>query len=642
MGEETKEARRERNARPHNRAARRAYMRSEQGRRVADRAKARYASRHPERARAQAHAQATQDAPESHRCKVCGKPAEHRHHPDYGSPGSVEWLCHTHHVKAHHPRSNLSEKSQRGVGGAGGGGGGSAVNFDPDASAAVLSLSLDGGRADDMKLEDFDEDALVEGAAHELEHTDDPETAVEIAMDHLAEDPHYYEKLERAAKATPPAEYRRQGATTADDYADPKNFKYPIHDEAHVRAALSYFSMPKNREKYSPEERAAISSRIERRAKRFGIETEKEKAVNDIFKAIMSRDAFCAKSDDNDADDDGKNMDKGPDGGMSGGGMGGGDAARMYRACDAEAMKSHVALERASVAIDAARTFIDSARRLAKGPVPGMPRSIAHQKREPDVDDEAAEAEEKALVRALGQLERAEAAVKSARASSDTILKALAMVEHGESTSGDSLGASRALPGSTAPDPTEAGSMHGMPSVSPGQAVTFSADDHGLAPGKGALESTVPSGSAGLESSVNVAMSKAGALGASATFENERQRAALNKGARGLGQSAGVVLTIPSTSEDLRISALLEKAGPGGSVMPEPSLTWQSPIVARRACTMCKSLVPAMFAACPSCGTDHDGAARPGTMYVEKSVLDTIRRPPTRDTHQPNGLRIED
>ena len=38
---------------------------------------------------------------------------------------------------------------------------------------------------------------LDQGSAVELEHTDDPQVAAEIALDHLAEDLYYYQKLKR-------------------------------------------------------------------------------------------------------------------------------------------------------------------------------------------------------------------------------------------------------------------------------------------------------------------------------------------------------------------------------------------------------------------------------------------------------------
>lgn len=45
---------------------------------------------------------------------------------------------------------------------------------------------------------DFPARALMTGAVHELEHTDDPLIAVEIAMDHLEERTDYYRRLHRA------------------------------------------------------------------------------------------------------------------------------------------------------------------------------------------------------------------------------------------------------------------------------------------------------------------------------------------------------------------------------------------------------------------------------------------------------------
>ena len=46
-----------------------------------------------------------------------------------------------------------------------------------------------------MRPSDFNAKALLEGTRVEMEHTDDPKIAQEIAMDHLAEDANYYKKL---------------------------------------------------------------------------------------------------------------------------------------------------------------------------------------------------------------------------------------------------------------------------------------------------------------------------------------------------------------------------------------------------------------------------------------------------------------
>jgi len=54
---------------------------------------------------------------------------------------------------------------------------------------------IKGGKADDRSPEDFDKESLMKGIHVEFEHTDDIMKAMEIAMDHLVEDPKYYEKL---------------------------------------------------------------------------------------------------------------------------------------------------------------------------------------------------------------------------------------------------------------------------------------------------------------------------------------------------------------------------------------------------------------------------------------------------------------
>ena len=43
----------------------------------------------------------------------------------------------------------------------------------------------------------YDKEQLKKGIKVELEHTDDVKVAAKIAMDHIAEDPKYYDKLEK-------------------------------------------------------------------------------------------------------------------------------------------------------------------------------------------------------------------------------------------------------------------------------------------------------------------------------------------------------------------------------------------------------------------------------------------------------------
>lgn len=59
---------------------------------------------------------------------------------------------------------------------------------------------IEGGKADGMGDDDFDEEDTEVGAEVEKEHTDDPEAAKEIAQDHLSEDEDYYEEGAESAK----------------------------------------------------------------------------------------------------------------------------------------------------------------------------------------------------------------------------------------------------------------------------------------------------------------------------------------------------------------------------------------------------------------------------------------------------------
>lgn len=54
---------------------------------------------------------------------------------------------------------------------------------------------IPGGLADNLPDDMFDADALEQGIKVEMEHTDDPKLAKEIAKDHLTEDMQYYKKL---------------------------------------------------------------------------------------------------------------------------------------------------------------------------------------------------------------------------------------------------------------------------------------------------------------------------------------------------------------------------------------------------------------------------------------------------------------
>jgi len=57
--------------------------------------------------------------------------------------------------------------------------------------------ALRGGLAEGYSPFDFSDRQLWDGILVEMEHTDDPEVAMFIAMDHLTEHPDYYAALAR-------------------------------------------------------------------------------------------------------------------------------------------------------------------------------------------------------------------------------------------------------------------------------------------------------------------------------------------------------------------------------------------------------------------------------------------------------------
>jgi hypothetical protein len=64
----------------------------------------------------------------------------------------------------------------------------------------------------------------------------------------------------------PPRGYPKDQAA----YADPENWRYPLHTPWNAKAARRYFDEPSNRAKYAEEEQAYIDSRIDEALRRFG------------------------------------------------------------------------------------------------------------------------------------------------------------------------------------------------------------------------------------------------------------------------------------------------------------------------------------------------------------------------------------
>lgn len=67
--------------------------------------------------------------------------------------------------------------------------------IDLESIKTLKSDKLPGGLADKKTPKDFDPKSLKQGVSVEKEHTTDAQLAQEIAMDHLTEDPKYYQKL---------------------------------------------------------------------------------------------------------------------------------------------------------------------------------------------------------------------------------------------------------------------------------------------------------------------------------------------------------------------------------------------------------------------------------------------------------------
>ena len=66
---------------------------------------------------------------------------------------------------------------------------------------------------------------------------------------------------------SPPKGYPKERS----EYADPANYKYPVNNRARTRAAISYFSKPKNFREYTKDQQRAVWKRILAAAKKFGV-----------------------------------------------------------------------------------------------------------------------------------------------------------------------------------------------------------------------------------------------------------------------------------------------------------------------------------------------------------------------------------
>ncbi len=85
--------------------------------------------------------------------------------------------------------------------------------------------------------------------------------------------------------------------TPGGNYADATNKKYPLDTPEHVRAAASYFGMPKNRAKYSAADQKTIDGKIDAATKTFGIgdEAKKMDGLGVLASALAKIDAMAVR-----------------------------------------------------------------------------------------------------------------------------------------------------------------------------------------------------------------------------------------------------------------------------------------------------------------------------------------------------------
>lgn len=131
--------------------------------------------------------------------------------------------------------------------------------------------TLPGGLADDKSPHEFDPEQISMGIKVEMEHTDDPMTALEIAMDHLAEFPDYYTRLDAMEKEAKKEHGDGEDEGEEDDKEktdvllgyEPKNVGDEIDEEYDFAAAETGYSDNEAYQKYLEYEQRDFDSMSE-------------------------------------------------------------------------------------------------------------------------------------------------------------------------------------------------------------------------------------------------------------------------------------------------------------------------------------------------------------------------------------------
>lgn len=75
-----------------------------------------------------------------------------------------------------------------------------------------------------------------------------------------------------------------------EKYADPRNWKYPVHSPFHARAARRYFNDARNRSKYDEAEQAYIDRKINEALGKFGVAAKIKGGVEEAEAGIIQED----------------------------------------------------------------------------------------------------------------------------------------------------------------------------------------------------------------------------------------------------------------------------------------------------------------------------------------------------------------
>lgn len=159
--------------------------------------------------------------------------------------------------------------------------------YHPAVLEKVAADLIPGGLARGLKASDFIKKELMEGIKDESEeHTPIKAIAQEIAMDHLAKDPHYYSHMKKLEKKAADLTSAGRERVKEKNFALPEQRRYPIHDSAHARNALARVS-----QFGTSEEKSRVRSAVARKWPGIvGEETKKDlQKESSVHRSIAKR-----------------------------------------------------------------------------------------------------------------------------------------------------------------------------------------------------------------------------------------------------------------------------------------------------------------------------------------------------------------